>query len=101
MGKRSGDQSGSSNPLAGMCGACKGMPFAFYTLIFVQCMVWLGNTFWGSYGKEWFTHSVYPGDSEAAPGSIARELYIVGADAFASAGQYGSFFGLFLSFAFM
>ena len=77
------------------------MPFAFYTLIFVQCMVWLGNTFWGSYGKEWFTHSVFPGDAEAPQGSFARELYIAGAEAFASAGQWGSLFNLRLSFGFM
>jgi len=99
--KRTGDSSGSSNPVAGMCGACKGMPVAFYTLIFVQCMVWLGNTFWGSYGKEWFTHSVFPGDAEAPKGSFGREMYIAGADAFASAGQWGSLFNLSLSFGFM
>merc|ERR1719362_1383880 len=84
-----------------MCGAFKGMPTAFYTLLFVQTMVWLGNTVWGSYGKVWFTHSVYPGDAEAAKGSLERAEYIEGADAFASAGQYGSIFNLFLSFAFM
>jgi len=99
--KRTGDSSASSNPLAGMFGACKGMPAAFYTLIFVQCMVWLGNTFWGSYGKEWFTHSVFPGDAEAPEGSFGREMYIAGADAFASAGQWGSLFNLSLSFGFM
>merc|ERR1719367_1269751 len=99
--KRTGNSSGSSNPLAGMCGGCKGMPVAFYTLIFVQCMVWLGNTFWGSYGKEWFTHSVFPGDAEAPKGSSGRLMYIAGADAFASAGQWGSLFNLCLSFGFM
>lgn len=100
---RTGEQqsSGPCGMVRGMGKAFKGMPPAFYTLIFVQCMVWLGNTFWGSYGKEWFTHSVYPGDSEAAVGSLAREVYIAGADAFASAGQYGSIFNLCLSFAFM
>jgi len=99
--KRTGQSTGSSNPVAGLCGACKGMPIAFYTLIFVQCMVWLGNTFWGSYGKEWFTHSVFPGDSEAPKGSIEREMYIAGSDAFASAGQWGALFNLALSFGFM
>merc|ERR1712014_215117 len=99
---RTGEQSSSvCGPVTGMCGAFKGMPTAFYTLLFVQCMVWLGNTVWGSYGKVWFTNSVYPGDPEAPLGSIAREVYIAGADAFSSAGQWGSIFNLFLSFAFM
>merc|ERR1719464_1352582 len=99
---RTGEQSSSvCGPVAGMCGAFKGMPTAFYTLLFVQCMVWLGNTVWGSYGKVWFTNSVYPGDSEAPPGSLAREVYVAGADAFSTAGQYGSIFNLFLSFVFM
>merc|ERR1719264_1601238 len=64
-------------------------------------MVWLGNTVWGSYGKVWFTNSVYPGDPEAPAGSLAREVYVAGADAFSTAGQYGAIFNLFLSFAFM
>jgi len=99
---RTGEQQASAcGPIAGMCGAFKGMPKAFYILLFVQCMVWLGNTVWGSYGKVWFTNSVYPGDSEAVPGSFARETYIEGADAFSTAGQLGSIFNLFLSFVFM
>merc|ERR1719264_1199398 len=64
-------------------------------------MVWLGNTVWGSYGKVWFTNSVYPGDPEAPAGSLAREVYVAGADAFSTAGQYGAIFNLCLSFAFM
>merc|ERR1719226_461863 len=64
-------------------------------------MVWLGNTVWGSYGKVWYTNSVYPGDPEAPPGSLAREVYVAGADAFSTAGQYGSIFNLFLSLAFV
>merc|ERR1719464_1845732 len=99
---RSGEQSDSiCGPVTGMCGAFKGMPTAFYTLIFVQCMVWLGNTVWGTYGKVWFTNSVYPGDSEAAPGTDAHDEYVAGAAAFSTAGQFGSIFNLFLSFAFM
>merc|ERR1739844_394250 len=43
----------------------------------------------------------YPGDPEAPTGSLAREVYVEGADAFSTAGQYGSIFNLFLSFAFM
>jgi len=93
--------SSACGPLAGMCGAFKGMPFAFYTLIFVQCMVWLGNTVWGTYGKVWFTNSVYPGDSEAAVGTVAHDAYVAGAAAFSTAGQFGSIFNLLLSFLFM
>merc|ERR1719276_453087 len=99
---RTGEQQSSAcGPIAGMCGAFKGMPGAFYILLFVQCMVWLGNTVWGSYGKVWFTNSVYPGDPEAEVGSFAREVYIAGANAFSTAGQMGSIFNLLLSFAFM
>jgi len=99
---RTREQSSSAcGPITGLGGAFKGMPKAFYTLLFVHCMVWLGNTVWGSYGKEWFTNSVYPGDPEAPLGSHAREVYVAGADAFSTAGQCGSVFNLFLSFAFM
>merc|ERR1712113_19227 len=85
---RTGEQSDSvCGPVTGMCGAFKGMPAAFYTLLFVQCMVWLGNTVWGSYGKVWFTNSVYPGDPEAPAGSLAREVSVAGADAFSTAAE--------------
>lgn len=99
---REGEQSASAcGPIAGMCGAFKGMPNAFYILLFVQCMVWLGNTVWGSYGKVWFTTSVYLGDSEAAKGTVAYKEYVEGAHSFSEAGQIGSIFNLCLSFAFM
>merc|ERR1719189_3398720 len=87
--------------ITGMSGAFKGMPVAFYILLFVQAMVWLGNTVWGGYGMEWFTLSVYPGDPEAAPGSVARQMYIAGETDFGTAGQLGSIFNLCLSFVFM
>jgi len=87
--------------ITGMSGACKGMPAAFYILLFVQAMVWLGNTVWGGYGMEWFTLSVYPGDPEAARGSVAREMYVAGETDFGTAGQLGSIFNLCLSFLFM
>merc|ERR1719205_538755 len=42
---RTAEQSSSvCGPVTGMCEAFRGMPRAFYTLIFVQCMAWLGNT---------------------------------------------------------
>jgi len=87
--------------MKGMCGACNGMPKAFYVLLFVQAMVWLGNTVWGTYGKMWFTNSVYPGDAEALSDTPAHDEYVAGATAFASAGQIGSVFNLVLSFGFM
>merc|ERR1712050_274203 len=42
---RTSEQQSTSvcGPIAGMCGAFKGMPSAFYILLFVQCMVWMGN----------------------------------------------------------
>merc|ERR1712150_289444 len=55
----------------------------------------------GTYGKVWFTNSVYPGDSEAAPGTVAHDAYVAGAAAFSTAGQFGSIFNLLLSFIFM
>merc|ERR1719203_788109 len=95
-------KSGKAPPfLSSMCKACQGMPIAFYILLFVQAMVWLGNTVWGTYGQEWFTHSVYPGDSEAPLNSTEHNEYVAGQKAFGSAGQMGSIFNLFLSFGFM
>jgi len=88
-------------PLSGMCGACVGMPASFYILLFVQAMAWLGNTVWGNYGQEWFTHSVYPGDAEAIQGSDAQLAYIRGAHDFGTAGQYGSFVNLACALLFM
>merc|ERR1712165_515017 len=87
--------------LVGMGQACHGMPTAFYILLFVHAMVWMGNTVWGAYGQEWFAHSVYPGDAEAPLKSFAREMYVEGQNAFSTAGQIGSGFNLLLSFAFM
>jgi len=100
---RPADQQKSSacGTLRSMSGAFKGMPRAFYILLFVQCMVWLGNAVWGSYGQVWFTRSVYPGNAEATGGSAARLAYVAGEDDFSSAGQIGSIFTLFLSFTFM
>jgi len=88
-------------PITGMCSAFQGMPMSFYGLLFVQCMVWLGNTFWGTYGKVWFTTSVYPGDAEAPEGTVEHTAYADGAAAFGSAGQIGSMFNLALSFVIM
>jgi len=88
-------------PIMGMCSAFQGMPKAFYGLLFVQCMVWLGNTVWGTYGQVWFTTSVYPGDAEAAEGTAEHIAYADGAKAFGSAGQIGSLFNLALSFLIM
>jgi len=88
-------------PLAGMCGACVGMPVSFYILLFVQALAWLGNTVWGNYGQEWFTHSVYPGDAEAHEGSAASLAYIAGQNDFGTAGQMGSGLNLALALVFM
>jgi hypothetical protein len=99
---RSGEEKASAcGPVMGMCSAFQGMPKAFYLLLFVQCLVWLGNTVWGSYGKVWFTHSVYPGDPEAAENTVAYAAYVDGAEAFSSAGQIGSLFQLVLSLGIM
>jgi len=99
---RSGEQKTSAcGPLTGMCAAFKGMPVAFYGLLFVQCMVWLGNTVWGTYGQVWFTTSVYPGDAEADEGTPGHIAYVDGASAFSSAGQIGSVFNLALPLLFM
>jgi len=96
-----GSAGGFMATMRGMCGACNGMPKAFYILLGVQCMVWLGNTVWGSYGEIWFTHSVYSGNPEAPKDSIPYTEYTQGESSFASAGQIGSVFNLLISFAFM
>merc|ERR1719367_1999260 len=61
----------------------------------------MGNTVWGSYGKVWFTTSVYPGKPEAPETSMTYKMYADGAHAFSGAGKMGSVFNLALSFAFM
>jgi len=93
--------SSACGPIVGMIGAFKGMPWQFYLLLFVQCMVWMGNTVWGVYGKVWFTTSVYPGDPDAAEGSALHQEYVDGAAAFSTAGQIGSVFNLFLALGLM
>jgi len=44
---------------------------------------------------------VFPGDSEAALGTVAHDNYVAGSAAFSTAGQFGSVFNLVLSFIFM
>jgi hypothetical protein len=77
------------------------MPKAFYLLLFISCMVWMGNTVWGTYGKVWFTDSVFLGDQEAADGTIQKEAYKEGAQAFGTAGQIGSVFNLGVALSIM
>jgi len=101
VGKKGKQETSICGPIAAMGGSFKGMPTAFYILLFVQSLVWMGNSVWGTYGKVWFTTSVYPGDAEAAEATMAHKEYVEGAAAFATAGQVGSVFNLGLSFAFM
>merc|ERR1712107_205070 len=82
--------SSACGPLVGMAAGFKGMPKAFYLLLLISCWVWFGNTVFGVYGKEWFTHIVYPGDPKADEGTVGHDMYVEGADAFSSAGQIGS-----------
>lgn len=99
---RTGKASASAcDPITNIFKVIKGMHMAFYILLFVQCMAWLGNSVWGFFGKVWFTNSVYPGDPEAPPNSMALNIYVQGADAFSTGGQIGSFFNLALSLAIM
>jgi len=99
--RKEGQESSACGPIIGMASAIQGQRLAFYILLFVQAMVWLGNTVWSTYGKVWFTTSVYPGDPEAPHNSTLHDEYVDGAAAFSSAGQIGSIFNLFLSFGFM
>lgn len=99
---RTGKASASAcGPIIGMCTVIKGLHTAFYILLFVQCMAWLGNSVWGFFGKVWFTSSVFPGDPEAPLNSTARDIYVEGADAFSTGGQIGSFGNLVLSLLIM
>jgi len=93
--------SSACGPLAGMLEGFKGMPKAFYLLLFISSHVWMGNTEWGVYGKIWFDQSVYPGDPDAVAGTAEHDAYIKGADAFGSAGQIGSIIQLPLALAFL
>jgi len=85
-------------PLAGICNTLKELHVGFYILIGVLILVWFGNTFWGSYGKVWFTDAVFEGNSEATEGTEAYEAYIKGAEAFSKGGEWGSLLSLGLSF---
>jgi len=92
---------GACDPVIGMCDAVKGRPNVFYLLIFVQCCVWLGNSVWGMYGKEYFTKSVYEGNQTAPEGTHGYDEYVAGNKAFADAGMMGSVLNLALGFVFM
>lgn len=89
------------DPVLGMCQAVKGRPNVFYLLLFVQSCVWLGNSVWGMYGKEFFTKSVYVGDQNAAHGTFAYSEYVHGNADFSRGGMMGSVFNLFLAFGIM
>lgn len=89
------------DPIMGMCDAVKGRPNVFYLLIFVQCCVWLGNAFWGMYGKEYFTKSVYEGNQTAPEGTYGYEQYVAGNEEFSHTGVMGSALNLALGFVFM
>jgi len=92
---------GPCDPIIGMCNAARGRPNVFYLLIFVQCCVWLGNSVWGMYGKEYFTKSVYEGDQTAPPNTMGYDQYVAGNSAFSHGGMVGMVFNLFLALAIM
>merc|ERR1719445_1622013 len=101
--KRKDEQEGGSvcGPLAGFAGALKDLHAAFYILIVVLCLVWFGNTVWGSYGKLWFTEAVFEGNPEAETGTPAHTAYVEGAEAFSKGGERGALVSLLLSFVLM
>lgn len=99
--RRTSQAKSACGPFAGMCEQVRGQPTVFYILLFVQAVVWMGNTVWGTYGKLWFTGNVHQGDAEAPENSISRLDYEAGAADFVQAGSFGSVFGLVVCFALM
>jgi len=89
------------DPVIQMMGAVKGRPNVFYLLIFVQCCVWLGNSVWGVYGKEYFTKSVYEGNQTALENTTGYDEYVAGNAAFSKGGMIGSAFNLLLALGIM
>jgi len=99
---RQGSESSSiCAPIYGMAGAFKGMQWHFYMLMFVQCVVWMGNNVWSQYGKMWFMEGVYDGNSSAINNSASVDRAAAGAEAFETTGQIGSLVNLLLAFLLM
>eukprot|EP00414_Alexandrium_minutum_P001241 CAMPEP_0113843416 /NCGR_PEP_ID=MMETSP0328-20130328/13241_1 /TAXON_ID=39455 /ORGANISM="Alexandrium minutum" /LENGTH=484 /DNA_ID=CAMNT_0000812375 /DNA_START=74 /DNA_END=1528 /DNA_ORIENTATION=+ /assembly_acc=CAM_ASM_000350 len=99
--KRMGSDS-ACGALTGIWSTLKDLHVAFYILIAVLCLLWFGNTVWGSYGKVWFTDSVWaPCNATAPEGSTAYEKYHEAAEAFSAAGEWGAGLSLLLAFVLM
>lgn len=86
---------GFCSPISDVTKAVKESPKLLYHLAFVQCLVWIGNTSWNSYGGQWFGNSVFQGDENAPKGSLDRQHYADGIEAFSFAGQCKSVAQLF------
>jgi len=98
---KSTTKSSACGAITGMGAAFAGRPKSFYLLLAINCMVWMGNTVWGTYGKDWFTGNVFEGDNDAPVNSTAYKAYTAGNRAFSTAGQWGQILSLVLSLSFM
>merc|ERR1719471_2075891 len=99
--KRKGSSS-ACGALTGIWSTLKNLHLAFYILIVVLCLLWFGNTVWGSYAKVFFTESVWEGcDAKAPENSTAYEAYHEAAEAFSDAGEWGAGLSLILAFVLM
>jgi len=74
-------------PVMNVIEAVKSSPGVLYHLAAVQCLVWIGNTAWNTYGELWFTHSVFVGRAKSPSGSPERIAYHNGVRAFSHGGQ--------------
>lgn len=82
-------------PVTSIGEAVKSSPPVLYHLAFIQAMVWIGFTAWVAYSMQWFANTVFQGDSDAPEGSILKQHFAEGVEAFSFAGQVKSVVSLF------
>ncbi|CAK0836832.1 unnamed protein product [Prorocentrum cordatum] len=86
-----------SSPVSDVFEAVRGSSTLLRHLVGVHCLVFVGATVWFSYSVQWFGLCVFAGDPAAPPGSAAHRLYASGQEAFAYAGQCGSWLMLLMT----
>jgi len=64
----------SAGPVRELVTAVRGTSGILAHLAVVQCMVWIGNTAWNLYSKQWFEASVYQGNADAPANSTEAIL---------------------------
>jgi len=76
------------SPVTETVKAVKDSPPLLFHLAVIQSLVWMALTAWNGYGGQWFSNSVYAGDSNAPEGSLDKQHFAEGMAKFAEAGQF-------------